>query len=176
MCCQGWRGMENCTSTRHYHLAWGLHLSYLQPWKMVFCEKWDGTVLWRCCINSNLHWWQVFLEDWNGVSIINSVVYTPPLATITSDALGGRGLWSIFLSRWIVGGSVCSVGTSLETENCLLLLWQCSNCSYYLIMFLKESSGDAMSALFQLVLVPQHLPGKGNIAMPIQNQAWFRTG
>lgn len=26
---------------------------------------------------SDLHWWAVFLEGWNGVSIFNSVVHTP---------------------------------------------------------------------------------------------------
>ena len=40
---------------------------------------------------SDLHWWAVFLEDWNGVSIFDSVVHSPPAATVTSDALGGWG-------------------------------------------------------------------------------------
>ena len=39
----------------------------------------------------NIHWWAVFLEDWNGVSIFNSVVHTPPSATVTSDASGCWG-------------------------------------------------------------------------------------
>ena len=39
---------------------------------------------------SDLQWWALFLEDWNGVSIFKSVVLQHPIATLTSDA---SGLW-----------------------------------------------------------------------------------
>ena len=40
---------------------------------------------------SVLHWWAVFLEGWNGVSIFYSGIHTPPSATVMSDALGHWG-------------------------------------------------------------------------------------
>ena len=35
---------------------------------------------------SDLQWWATFLESWNGVSMMSATVYSPPTATITSDA------------------------------------------------------------------------------------------
>ena len=50
---------------------------------------------------SDLQWWALFLEDWNGVSIFKSVVLQHPMATLTSDA---SGLWGCGAftddSRW----------------------------------------------------------------------------
>ena len=40
---------------------------------------------------SDLRWWDLFLEDWNGVAMCNSVIHRPPEATITSDASGRWG-------------------------------------------------------------------------------------
>ena len=42
---------------------------------------------------SGLHWWDVFLEQWNGVGMCSGVVQKPPSDTITSDASG----------RWVCG-------------------------------------------------------------------------
>jgi hypothetical protein len=42
---------------------------------------------------SDLHWWDVFLEQWNRVGMCSGVVQKPPSDTITSDALGGGVAW-----------------------------------------------------------------------------------
>ena len=47
---------------------------------------------------SDLHWWAVFLDDWNGVSMLDSVVHKTPSATLTSDASGRWGCG--FQFRW----------------------------------------------------------------------------
>ena len=39
---------------------------------------------------ADLSWWSVFLESWNGVSVLKCVVRGPPAFTLTSDASGGR--------------------------------------------------------------------------------------
>ena len=40
---------------------------------------------------SDLEWWNLFLEVWNGVSLLSGVTRAPPTATVTSDASGGWG-------------------------------------------------------------------------------------
>ena len=40
---------------------------------------------------SDLEWWSMFLSDWNGVSLLSTVVRKPPDVTITSDASGNWG-------------------------------------------------------------------------------------
>ena len=55
---------------------------------------------------SDLRWWEIFLEEWNGVSLCGGVVPVSPKDTITSDASGRwgcgafteRGEW--FQYRW----------------------------------------------------------------------------
>ena len=42
-------------------------------------------------LQSYLHWWAVFLQDWNGVSLFDSAVLSPPSATMTFNA---SGRWS----------------------------------------------------------------------------------
>ena len=40
---------------------------------------------------SDLQWWWMFLEIWNGVSMLNSTAVCPPAVTLTSDASGSWG-------------------------------------------------------------------------------------
>ncbi len=40
---------------------------------------------------SDLQWWVSFLHEWNGLSMMSSVMRRPPTATITSDASGNWG-------------------------------------------------------------------------------------
>ena len=40
---------------------------------------------------SDLLWWDTFLEDWNGVSALGSICRGPPVATLTLDATWGWG-------------------------------------------------------------------------------------
>ena len=37
---------------------------------------------------SDLEWWSMFLSNWNGVSLLSTVVHKPPDVTITPDASG----------------------------------------------------------------------------------------
>ena len=47
------------------------------------------------CLNMSFHsdldWWSMFLSDWNGVSLLSTVVRKPPDVTITSDTSGNWG-------------------------------------------------------------------------------------
>ena len=40
---------------------------------------------------SDLRWWDMFLVDWNGVSMVDGMVRGTPAAVLTSDASGGWG-------------------------------------------------------------------------------------
>ena len=40
---------------------------------------------------SDLEWWAMFLSDWNGVSLLSTVVRKPPDVIVTSDASGKWG-------------------------------------------------------------------------------------
>ena len=55
---------------------------------------------------SDLLWWDTFLEDWNGVSMMTSLHRSPASATLTSDASGGWGLRGIHLRRGVVPNAV----------------------------------------------------------------------
>jgi len=54
-------------------------------------KKLDHWVRLHQAFQSDLHWLDVFLEDWNGVALCSSVVQRPPAGTVTSDALGWWG-------------------------------------------------------------------------------------
>lgn len=89
---------------------------------------------------SDLQWWDIFLHEWNGVSLFGGVVHVVPKHTITSNA---SGRWGVGLLQSVVIGSSIDgqpSGTSLSTAHrCissgvrawmaglygLLLLWQC---------------------------------------------------
>ena len=47
---------------------------------------------------SDLLWWDTFMEDWNGVAVFASLYHSPPAAVLTSDASGGWGCGA-FTSR-----------------------------------------------------------------------------
>ena len=88
---------------------------------------------------SDLHWWAVFVQDWNGVSLFDSAVLSPPSATVTSDASGhwgcgafsSEGAW--FQFQWppawdhihitikellyTSGGGLCHLGALMEGED-----------------------------------------------------------
>ena len=49
---------------------------------------------------SDLAWWSTFAAEWNGVSVMSSMVRTPPENTITSDASGSWGCGSYWSGRW----------------------------------------------------------------------------
>ena len=41
--------------------------------------------------HSHLRWWELFLEDWNGVTMCGSVIVQAPASVVTSDASGRWG-------------------------------------------------------------------------------------
>ena len=43
---------------------------------------------------SDLLWWDVFLENWNGVSVVSSLHRGSPSSVLTTDASGGWGCWA----------------------------------------------------------------------------------
>ena len=49
---------------------------------------------------SNLAWWWTFAAEWNGVTIMSTMVHMPSENTITSDASGGWGCGCYWLGRW----------------------------------------------------------------------------
>ena len=141
---------------------------------------------------SDLQWWALFLEGWNGVSLFESVVPKPPTATLTSDASGSWGCGAFtadgqwFQVRWpeAWGGVhitvkellpivvACAVWGHLwkgRTVRCL-----CDNAAVVAIVRSGTSKHGLvmhlMRCLFfftahhQLCLAPEHLPGRLNTA------------
>ena len=141
---------------------------------------------------SDLHWWAVFLESWNGMSMFGGVVRQTPSATVTSDASGSWGCGAFsntgawFQFQWPPSWSdihitpkellpiivACAVWGHVwkgMTVRCL-----CDNAAVVAII----RSGSArdpttmhlMRCLFfftaahQLRLAPLHLPGRENVA------------
>ena len=49
---------------------------------------------------SDLAWWLIFVAEWNGITIMSTMVHTPPENTITSDASGGWGCGCYWSGRW----------------------------------------------------------------------------
>ena len=58
---------------------------------------------------SDLLWWDTFMEDWNGVAVFASLYHSPLAAVLTSDASGGMGLWSLYISWKVVPAAVAGV-------------------------------------------------------------------
>ena len=54
-------------------------------------KEFDHWVRLNRAFQSDLHWWDLFLEDWNGVALCSSVIQRAPAGTVTSDASGRWG-------------------------------------------------------------------------------------
>ena len=141
---------------------------------------------------SDLQWWSLFLADWNGISLLSSVCKAPPSATVTSDASGGWGCGAFtttgewFQFQWppswkdihitvkellpiIVACAVWGKQWRGKTICCL-----CDNAAVVAILRSGTSKNPLamhlMRCLFfytashQLILTPQHVPGKLNTA------------
>ena len=141
---------------------------------------------------SDLRWWDLFLEDWNGVALCSSVVFQTPEATITSDASGKWGCGAFtdggewFQYRWpgewegvhITSKELLPIVVACATWG---NLWRgctvrclCDNAAVVAIVRSGTSKDPCvmhlMRCLFffvahhQLVLSPTHIPGKQNEA------------
>ena len=142
--------------------------------------------------HSDLQWWHLFLEDWNGTALCSSVVQRTPTGTITSDASGRwgcgafteKGEWFQFCwpASWanvhitvkellpiVVACAVWGHQWRGATVQCL-----CDNAAVVAIVK-SGTSRDSLvmhlmrclfffTASHQLLLLPQHLPGKENTA------------
>ena len=141
---------------------------------------------------SDLQWWNLFLEDWNGVAMCNSVIYRAPEATITSDASGRWGCGAFtdggewFQFRWPAeweGVHITSKQLLPIVAACAVWgsLWQgctvrclCDNAAVVAIIRSGSSRDPCVMHLmrclfffvahYQLVLSPVHIPGKQNEA------------
>ena len=141
---------------------------------------------------SDLRWWDLFLEDWNGVAMCDSVIYRPPEATITSDASGRWGCGAFtdsgewFQFRWPAeweGVHITSKELLPIVAACAVWghLWQgfmvrclCDNAAVVAIVRSGSSRDPCVmhlmrclfffTARYQLILAPVHLPGKLNVA------------
>ena len=143
---------------------------------------------------SDLHWWHLFVTNWNGVSFINSSLSQDHLSFefhIQTDASGHWGCGACFVHQWLqqpwseewkdVSIMVkelvpivlsCAIwGTSLSRSH---VEFQCDNLSLVEAIN-KRSSKDVMvmhllrcllffQAFFNLNIVASHIPGVLNTA------------
>ena len=152
----------------------------------------DHWVRLNSAFHSDLQWWHLFLEDWNGTALCSSVVQQPPVSTITSDASGRWGCGAFtevgewFQFRWpaswadvhitakellpiVVACAVWGHKWRGVTVQCL-----CDNAAVVAIVRSGTSKDSLVmhlmrclfffTALHQLLLLPYHLPGRENTA------------
>ena len=141
---------------------------------------------------SDLYWWALFLEEWNGVSMFDGMVHSTPVATVTSDASGswGCGAYSSpgawFQFQWPSSWNhihitvkellpiVVACGVWGHLWHGKTILCRCDNAAVVAIIR-SGSSKDRVAmhlmrclffftAIHQLFIVPQHVPGKENTA------------
>lgn len=141
---------------------------------------------------SDLHWWYLFLDDWNGIAMCDSVIQRPPEATLTSDASGSWGCGAFidsgewFQYRWpseyegvhitskellpiVVGCAVWGKKWKSCTVRCL-----CDNAAVVAVVRSGSSRDQGVMHLLrclffflahhQIVLAPVHIPGRLNEA------------
>ena len=141
---------------------------------------------------SDLQWWDTFMEGWNGLSLFGSIIPGPPVAVVTSDALGHWGCGAFtssghwFQLQWPRSWEPVHI-TVKEllpvVMACALwgMAWQgqavrchCDNEAVVAILKSGTSKNPLVmhlmrclflfSAHYQLYLDPVHLPGKVNVA------------
>ena len=141
---------------------------------------------------SDLLWWDVFLEDWNGVSAVSSLHRGSPSSVLTTDASGGwgggafssQGEW--FNLQWpdswravhitikelapiVIACAMWGPGWRGKTVLC-----RCDNAAVVAILRSGTSKHPMamhlmrclffFTAFYQIYLVASHLPGKMNTA------------
>ena len=68
--------------------------------RLAVIAKPDHHVRLNAGFRSDLAWWQMFLEDWNGVSMLSSLGVREPDEAVTSDASGHWGCGAYWRSDW----------------------------------------------------------------------------
>ena len=139
---------------------------------------------------ADLQWWALFLQRWNGISMMMSLGSFSPTITVTSDASGNwgggafldTGQW--FQCQWqgawdgvhitakellpiVIASIVWGKGWKGKTVKCL-----CDNAAVVAIIRTGRSKHPTVSylmrslslvgAVYETTLVAQHLPGKQN--------------
>ena len=152
----------------------------------------DHWVRLNISFRSDLRWWEIFLEEWNGVSLCGGVVPVSPKDTITSDASGRwgcgafteRGEW--FQYRWPAEWEsvhitvkellpiVVSVAVWGHSWRGCTIRCRCDNAAVVAIIRSGSSRDPTamhlmrclffFTARYQIVLAPEHIPGKLNAA------------
>ena len=141
---------------------------------------------------SDLLWWDTFLEVWNGVSVFASLLQGPPAGVLTSDASGGwgcgaftsKGEW--FQLQWpeswasvhitvkelapiVVACAIWGPGWRGKTVRCLcdnaavVAILRSGTAKHPLVMHLMRCLSFFV-AFYQLYLDARHLPGTCNEA------------
>ena len=146
----------------------------------------------NAAFRSDLQWWALFLEGWNGVSLLASVVAHAPSVTLTTDASGSWGCGAfISTGQWFqfpwpeVWKEVHITVKELLPIVVACAVWghlwrgtavccRCDNMAVVAIIRAGSSKHPLamhlMRCLFfftayhQLYLAPEHLPGRLNTA------------
>ena len=55
----------------------------------------------NAAFRSDIAWWHMFIEEWNGVAMMPGVVGVEPSVEVYTDASGGIGCGAWWASRWL---------------------------------------------------------------------------
>jgi len=95
-----WSGRESCMKRQLLSIVGKHECCVVQPGRTFLRQMIDfSTTFKQLCHSrrlnqgffSDLHWWSMFLTDWNGVSMMGGVVCSSPSVTLTTDASGSWG-------------------------------------------------------------------------------------
>ena len=141
---------------------------------------------------SDLCWWDMFLESWNGLSLLQcTIAQTPttPEFSIQTDASGSWGCGAFFEGRWlqvrwslrwsevgIMAKEMLPIVLSCVVWGPILarrkVLFQCDNSSVIAALLKGSAKGDIVMHLlrclwffvahYDIMLMPEHIAGADN--------------
>ena len=139
---------------------------------------------------SDLSWWHLFLENWNGLSFMRYIKATPRCHyTIQTDASGSWGCGAFFQGRWlqwqwpaqwvplnIMAKEMVPIVLSCSVWGPLLakhsVLFECDNSSVVAALLNGTAKDNAVMHLLRVLwffiahydieLLPKHIPGVAN--------------
>lgn len=139
---------------------------------------------------ADLAWWSLFLEQWNGISMMSAVGNHLPAYTLTSDASGHWGCGAFSGSSWFqVQWNAKSADYSIATKELIPIIlaaiawgkrWQgstvqawCDNAAVVAVINSRYSRDEQLmhllrclffvEAKFQIQIVAEHIPGHQNV-------------
>ncbi len=109
---QAWRGVKHVTRDELESLAWKLqHACQVVPHGRTFlCRVFELMSVTRSAVRpirlnesfrSDLQWWAMFFEDWNGVSLLHEYFPRPPDHHVYTDASGNFGCGALWQAFWL---------------------------------------------------------------------------